>query len=70
MRDEALTRAIEAAGGPAKLGREIGASSQAISQWKRCPAERVIAVERAVGGKVTRDQLRPDLYPPHTGEAA
>ena len=68
MRDEALERAITEAGGVAALARAINVTSQAISQWERVPAERAIAVEQATGGKVTRHQLRPDLYPA-SGEA-
>lgn len=59
----ALRRAIDAVGGVAKLAAALGCTSQAVSQWKRVPAERVIAVERATAGKVSRHQLRPDLYP-------
>jgi DNA-binding transcriptional regulator YdaS (Cro superfamily) len=75
-RDEALTRAIDAAGGPAALARFIteqpgqdSCTAQAISDWKRCPPRRVLVVERATGtdgnGKVrvSRHELRPDLYP-------
>ena len=36
-------------------------SSQAVSQWKRVPADRVLEVERISG--VSRHDLRPDLYP-------
>ncbi len=74
MRDPALTKVIELAGGVAKLANAIGVSSQAISQWGRVPAERVLAVEAAVGGEVSRNDLRPDIYPappgPSTGKAA
>ena len=63
MRDTALANAIEAAGGVAALAAAIGVTSQAISQWRRVPAERVIAVEAATSGKVSRRDLRPDLYP-------
>jgi DNA-binding transcriptional regulator YdaS (Cro superfamily) len=59
----ALKRAIEAAGGTGKLAAALGIKSQAVSQWRRVPGERVIAVERATGGAVTRHELRPDLYP-------
>lgn len=58
-----LEQAIEAAGGAAELGRYLGITSQAISQWTRVPADRVIQVERATGGRFTRYDLRPDLYP-------
>ena len=72
MKNEALEKAIEAAGGPAVLGRALGISSQAISQWEQVPANRVLAVEAATDGAVTRHELRPDLYPvePSSQEAA
>jgi pyruvate,orthophosphate dikinase len=63
MRDTALERAINTAGGTAALARTINVTPQAISQWHRVPAERVIAVEGATNGEVTRSDLRPDLYP-------
>ncbi|MBL8630438.1 MAG: pyruvate, phosphate dikinase [Rhodospirillaceae bacterium] len=68
MRDTALERAITEAGGVVSLARAINVTSQAISQWDRVPAERVLAVEKATGGKVSRHDLRPDLYP--SGSAA
>lgn len=60
-RDAGVQKAITEAGGVASLASKIGVSSQAVSQWKRIPAERVIEVERATG--VRRERLRPDLYP-------
>lgn len=66
MRDTALERAIKAAGGTGALAKTINVTSQAISQWERVPAERVIAVEAATNGSVSRSDLRPDLYPPDT----
>lgn len=59
---DALHRAKEAAGGVTNLARQIGITSQAISQWDRVPAERVLAVETATG--VSRHDLRPDIYGP------
>ena len=70
MRDTALETAIDAAGGTAALARTINVTPQAISQWDRVPAERVIAVEEATKGKVTRSDLRPDLYPSADGNGA
>ncbi len=56
-----LIHAAEQAGGMASLASKLGIKRQALYQWKRIPAERVIAVERATG--VPRYELRPDLYP-------
>lgn len=57
-------------GGAAGIARVCGISRAAVNQWDRCPAERVLAVERATDGEVPRHQLRPDLYPPPPPEAA
>lgn len=49
------------AGGPAALARNIGEiTPQAISQWDRVPATRVIVVERITG--IPREELRPDIF--------
>ena len=63
MRDSALGRAVIEAGGVAALARAINVTPQAVSQWDKVPAERVLAVEKATAGKVSRHDLRPDLYP-------
>jgi TorA maturation chaperone TorD len=60
VRDAGLERAIDAAGGVARLARKIGVAQPSISNWNRVPAQRVIAVEGATG--VSRIVLRPDLY--------
>lgn len=62
MSDEALKSAIEIAGGPVKLGKLLNISSQAIAQWRRAPAARVLEIERNTG--VSRYDLRPDIYGP------
>lgn len=58
-----VTQVVEAAGGAAALARHLGITSQAISQWSRIPSDRVIPIERLLGGRLTRHDMRPDLYP-------
>jgi DNA-binding transcriptional regulator YdaS (Cro superfamily) len=62
MRQTALDRAIESAGGVRALVRQLGISHVSILQWRtsRVPAERVIAIETVTG--VSRVLLRPDLH--------
>jgi DNA-binding transcriptional regulator YdaS (Cro superfamily) len=55
-----LKKAIEKAGGPAALARALNIKSQAISQWDRVPAARVLQVERLSG--FSRYDLRPDVF--------
>ena len=62
-RNEALKRALKAAGGLTLLATQLGITPQAISQWLRVPAVRVLEVEKAVRGSVSRHDMRPDLYP-------
>lgn len=47
-------------GGVEALAAYLGVSRQAIYQWKRVPAERVLRVERVTG--VSRYDLRPDIF--------
>lgn len=56
-----LEAAIKAAGNAQKFAELVGVTPQAISQWRRVPALRVLQVERLTG--VSRHDLRPDIYP-------
>lgn len=71
---EALRKACDALDGAGALARAIGVTPQFLSQVLRgdrpLPAKRVIAIERATGGKVTRYELRPDLYPLESAEGS
>lgn len=60
---EALRRAIEQAGGIAKLASALGLHRSAPSGWlrTRLPPRKVLDVERVTG--VPRHDLRPDIYP-------
>jgi DNA-binding transcriptional regulator YdaS (Cro superfamily) len=59
-------------GETARIARELGIKSQAVSQWRRSgcvPPNRVIDVERITG--VHRHFLNPTVYPePPKSEAA
>lgn len=73
MTSNAISRAAQLAGGQSALARKLGCTPQAISKMcstGKVPAERVIAVEAAVEGQVTRGELRPDLYPAKEPAAA
>jgi DNA-binding transcriptional regulator YdaS (Cro superfamily) len=56
-----IERAKRIAGGTTALAVKLGISKQAVSMWKKIPAERVISIEAATG--ISREELRPDLYP-------
>lgn len=62
--EEALAKAIKAAGSSKALAQALGVSAQAVSQWRRVPHMHVLTVERLFG--VPRHELRPDIF----GEAA
>lgn len=55
-----LARATEIAGGVVRLSEKLGVKHQAISQWKKIPASRVLDIERLTG--VSRYDQRPDIF--------
>lgn len=58
-------RAVGIAGGAGSLARAVGVSPQFVYQWlkgdRRVSPERCADIERATGGKVRCEELRPDL---------
>lgn len=60
-----LEKAIAVVGSQSALARALVVSPQAVNQWlkSKVPAERVLEIEGATKGQVTRHDLRPDLYP-------
>ncbi|WP_369952115.1 transcriptional regulator [Ralstonia syzygii] len=65
MTTTAIQKAAQAAGGQSALARKIGCTPQAVQRWCKTgfvPADRVVSVEQAVEGAVSRSELRPDLY--------
>lgn len=67
--ESALAEAIRLCGSRTALAERVGVTRMAVSQWKIVPPLRVLDVERAVAGQVTRYELRPDIYP-REGQAA
>lgn len=65
----AAARAIELLGGPSKVARlladrGIDITPWAVNKWRqRVPSDRVLLLEALTNGKVTRHDLRPDIYP-------
>lgn len=72
-----LEKAVKVCGSQSELARRIGGKVRTghIYHWLRAnvPAERCADIEAATNGKVTRYQLRPDVFGPaarRDGEAA
>lgn len=67
MNKTPLEKAIDTTGSQAALAKAIGVKPQHVWNWlhrdKQVPAEQVLPIEAATDGKVTRHELRPDLYP-------
>lgn len=45
------------------LAEALGIERSAVSQWRQVPSKRVLEIETKSGGKVSRHDMRPDLYP-------
>lgn len=64
--EKAIEKAVRVVGGQSALARALRITPQAVQQWCATgivPAKRVLNIERATDGKVTRHELRPDIYP-------
>jgi len=65
MNASPLETALRLAGGVTAVAKAFGISQPAIHRWRargKPPADRVLDLERATGGQVTRHQLRPDVF--------
>lgn len=58
-----VAEAAKEVGGVTRLAELLGIKRPALYQWKRVPAERVLKIEELTRGKVTRHQMRDDIYP-------
>ena len=59
-----VRQACDAYGGVSALAGKLGISRGRLYDWPRVPAEMCLPIERATRRRVTRYDLRPDLYPP------
>lgn len=57
-----LDRALRAVGGVASMAKLLGITTQAVGQWEVAPPNRVLKIEEATRGLVTRHDLRPDVF--------
>lgn len=57
-----MSTIIETLGGPAAVARMCGIKSPSVIGWGgKPPPDRCPAIERATNGRVTVEELRPDL---------
>jgi hypothetical protein len=64
-----IERVFDLLGGPAAVAKHFTGDNGkpilpwAVSKWRRrVPADRVLKLEELTGGRVTRYELRPDIY--------
>lgn len=61
-----IDKAIAIVGSSYLLAEKLGVRQPNLYQYKRLkrvPAKRVLMMEEATGGLVSRYEIRPDLYP-------
>lgn len=68
MRDRAsnpVARAVAIVGSQTALARLLKVTPQSVSRWVQsgcAPAKRIVQIERATAGRITRQELNPDLF--------
>ena len=64
---EIVKKIISLAGNQQKLANLINVKRCTISAWvnrnKKVPSQHVLAIETALKNKISRHEIRPDLYP-------
>jgi DNA-binding transcriptional regulator YdaS (Cro superfamily) len=60
-----VVKASEIVGSKAQLAKALGVNPQTFYTWSldRVPAERVLGIEKATLGAISRHEMRPDIYP-------
>ena len=65
LASRAFDRVIDIVGSQTELALRLGVKQPSVNNWKirsRVPAERVLEIEKLVGGQVTRYEMRPDVF--------
>lgn len=60
-----IEKAVEVSGGQSALARKLGVAPQSVQRWvakNQVPVKRVVQIEAAVEGLITRYELRPDIF--------
>lgn len=62
---DALLSAIKIIGSQSVLARKLGIKQQTVFVWTKTglPPRRVLQVEQLTGGKISRHDLKPSIYP-------
>ena len=58
----ALDRIVEVLGSKAAVARACEVKPQSLQNWRRIPAEYCRTLERACDGRITRYEMRPDVF--------
>ena len=57
-----VRKAAEIVGSVRRLAKKIDVYRGSLYQWNEVPATHVDELVEATGGKLTREEIRPDLY--------
>ena len=58
-----MSELIQSLGGPTAVARMLGIKAPSVIGWRgKIPTERCPAIERAMGGQRTCEELRPDVH--------
>lgn len=61
----AISKAIRLAGSQTQLAKKLNVTPQAVQRWvssDEIPLSRVVQIEAALNGEITREELRPDVF--------
>ena len=63
---KAIERAVDHVGGQTNLAKLLKTSQARVWNWihrdNKVPAEEAVSIERVTKGKVTRFEIRPDVF--------